>query len=86
MVWDEIYSFIINLNSKDYYGWFHFKYQSISESGMNLLSNATIKVGQKIWLIIDLDLEPIKPHIEHQCKQSTTANSSLAQCIIWGGK
>jgi len=42
------FGFIINLNSKDYYGWFHFKYQSISESGMNLLSNATIKVGQKI--------------------------------------
>lgn len=41
------FGFKITLNSKNYYGWFHLKWQTITETGLNLTSEASIKVGQK---------------------------------------
>lgn len=46
-IFTNYFGFKITLNSRNYYGWFHFKWQTITETGMNLTSEATIKVGQK---------------------------------------
>ena len=47
-IFTKYFGFKITLNTIDYYGWLHFKYQSISETGVNLSPNKTINVGQKM--------------------------------------
>ena len=47
-IFTKYFGFKITLNSINYYGWFHFKYQAISETGLNLAPNKTIKIGQKM--------------------------------------
>ncbi len=47
-IFTEYFGFKITLNSINYFGWFHFKYQAISETGLNLAPNKTIYVGQKM--------------------------------------
>lgn len=46
-IFTDYFGFKIVLNSKYYYGWFHFKYQAISESGVNSIPDAIVLVGQK---------------------------------------
>ncbi len=46
-IFTNYFGFKITLKSKNYYGWFRFKWQTITETGMNLTSEASIKVGQK---------------------------------------
>lgn len=47
-IFTKYFGFKITLNSINYYGWFHFKYQAISKTGLNLAPNKTIYVGQKM--------------------------------------
>lgn len=46
-IFTNYFGFKITLNSGNYYGWFRFKWQTITETGMNLASETPIKVGQK---------------------------------------